>query len=46
MKRIDFIAITFLIMAVVIIFFPIFFSDYLYIDEATQLLSCKKGINF
>lgn len=36
----------FLIAAVIALYFPVSFSDYLYTDEANQLWFSKKGINF
>jgi len=46
MKRIDFACLIFIITAVFIIFYPIFYSEYLYTDEAVQLWLSDKGLNF
>lgn len=46
MKRADLLFIGFLIGGVMIIFFPVFYADYLYSDEATQLWYFNEGLNF
>jgi hypothetical protein len=46
MNRTDFIFLFFLIAVVLAIFYPVFFADYLYTDEATQLWYTSKKLNF
>ena len=46
MKRTDFIALMVLMMVVFIIFYPIFYSEYLYTDEATQIWLSAKKLNY
>lgn len=45
MKRADISIITLLLAAILIIYFGVFTADYLYTDEATQLLYFKTGLN-
>ena len=46
MKRIDFYALLVLIVAILIIFHPIFYAEYLYTDEATQIWFSSKKLNY
>jgi hypothetical protein len=46
MNRKDFLNIVFFILIAIAIFYPLFYSEYLYTDEAVQLWLYKKGSNF
>ena len=46
MKRIDFFALLALIIIILIIFYPIFYAEYLYTDEATQIWFSAKKLNY
>jgi hypothetical protein len=46
MKRTDTFNLLFLFAAIVIIFYPVFYTEYLYTDEASQLWYFKNGLNF
>jgi hypothetical protein len=46
MKRADFLNILFLIVIALAIYYPLFYSEYLYTDEAVQLWLYKKGSGF
>jgi hypothetical protein len=46
MKKKDFLNIIVLILIAVVIFYPLFYTEYLYTDEAVQLWLYKKGSNF
>ena len=46
MKRVDFIALLVLTTIVLIIFYPVFYTDYLYTDEATQIWLSAKKLNY
>ena len=46
MKRVDFIALLVLVIAVLIIYYPVFYSEYLYTDEATQIWLSAKKLNY
>lgn len=46
MKRADFLSLLLLTIAVLLIFYPVFFSDYLYTDEATQIWLSAKKLNY
>ena len=46
MKRIDFISLLFLFIAIALIFYPVFSADYLYTDDANQIWLAKQGLNF
>jgi hypothetical protein len=46
MKRADLFGIGFLIAVVIIVFSPVFYAEYLYSDEATELWYFSTGLNF
>jgi len=45
LKRMDIINLAFILIAVLVIFYPVFYAEYLYTDEATQVWLAEKGVN-